>query len=121
MNGLTAGLGPDDWSQPGWHDCCHDTAAAGLLGLPSGTITIGPPPGLHSAVLPTAGARCKFADYPVKRSVNKGVRAAGSLKPAGAAWPSSGTMACAARQPDRATRPRTLGGLSLAGQQDGWQ
>src|SRR5262249_25528259 len=69
------------------------TAAAGLLGLPSGTVTIGPPPGLHSTVLPTAGARCKFADYPVKRSANKGVRAAVSLKPAGAAWPTSGTMA----------------------------
>src|SRR5215831_7121260 len=93
MNGLTAGLGPDDWSQPGWHDCCHDTAAAGLLGLPFGTVTIGPPPGLHSAVLPTAGARCKFADYPVKRSANKGVRSAVSLKPGRCGLAHPGTMA----------------------------
>jgi hypothetical protein len=45
MNGLTAGLSLDDWSWQGGYDGRHDTAVAALLGLASGAVTIGPPPG----------------------------------------------------------------------------
>lgn len=100
MSGLTADLGPDDCSRPGWHDGRHDTAVARLLGLASGAVTIRSPPG--PADLGAAhrgntlqGSRItplKFADYPAKRSANKGVRVAVS-EPAGAADPTFGMVA----------------------------